>query len=496
MEIKGRTDASRMFKLLNFDEMFYNNPQAQVLNNGTLVSDKFSKEINDNIYSNADEDLNFIPTCQCGAVQGNLKEGMICDKCGTRCTSQFVDELSHDSWISIPEPMAPLMHPIWYNMLKQLTSISKSRNRSKITTTGSTSAVDIILNPEEDVPDEWIPWIRGRGFKYFYEHINEILDDFLYNCPKTKVKPLAESLIQFRKVYSDCMFSRHFPILHNSLHPKKTNGGTLNYVDKSSADIASVVIDLSAKVFTEHATQVTQRQSDKTMYNIYMGLIAYSKSLIEGKCGGKYGIVRKHAFGGRIHYSFRSVITPQADAGPLDEVILPWGIMVNGLRPIIENNLMHKHHMTPSQAIEITQRALNEHIDVVENCITEYIASRKHCGGRLPVLIGRNPTITYGSEILLYVKKFKTDPHDETIAINACVVEPMNADFDGDELYGFFIWEDKIRDALSTIHPSQIQFSNSGPGLSPLIGILKQNFICMKTFLDTDPDSTYYKEIS
>ena len=33
--------------------------------------------------------------------------------------------------------------------------------------------------------------------------------------------------------------------------------------------------------------------------------------------------------------------------------------------------------------------------------------------------------------MLLYVRDYKTDVHDETIEVNACIVGPLNMDFDG-----------------------------------------------------------------
>ena len=47
------------------------------------------------------------------------------------------------------------------------------------------------------------------------------------------------------------------------------------------------------------------------------------------------------------------------------------------------------------------------------------------------IILGRNPTLAYGSIMLLYYTDFKRDPSDETIGINACIVSPANIDFDG-----------------------------------------------------------------
>lgn len=48
--------------------------------------------------------------------------------------------------------------------------------------------------------------------------------------------------------------------------------------------------------------------------------------------------------------------------------------------------------------------------------------------------VANESTITYGSMMKLFVKDFKKDPHDETMAINACIVGRPNADFDGESI--------------------------------------------------------------
>ena len=149
---------SRLFTLLNLDEMFANTPEAKIINNETLVSQKLSKEFTDAIYSNSDGDLGFVPTCQCGYIKGTTKEGLRCPRCNTVCCSQFIDSLSHISWIGMPESMPPVMHPIWYIVLKSWTSIGRK----------NISVVDIILNPDEEVPEDLVPFIKGRGFQYLY----------------------------------------------------------------------------------------------------------------------------------------------------------------------------------------------------------------------------------------------------------------------------------------------------------------------------------------
>lgn len=55
-------------------------------------------------------------------------------------------------------------------------------------------------------------------------------------------------------------------------------------------------------------------------------------------------------------------------------------------------------------------------------------------GGHRVTSVANESTITYGSMMKLFVKDFKKDPHDETMAINACIVGRPNADFDGESI--------------------------------------------------------------
>ena len=64
-----------------------------------------------------------------------------------------------------------------------------------------------------------------------------------------------------------------------------------------------------------------------------------------------------------------------------------------------------------------------------------------------------------------------------------------------DELFAFPLWENKMRKALSAIHPSQFLFSVAEPGLSGRIGLLKQSFISMENWLYEDPDIACYEEV-
>lgn len=407
----------RLFTLINLDELFAQTPDAKIINNDTLVSQKLSKEFTDALYSNSDGELGFVPSCQCGKIKGTSKIGLLCPQCGTECSEQFIDALSHVSWIAMPEQMCPVLHPVWYFILKTWTVVGKKER----------SIIDIILNPDEEIPEDLQTIILGRGFKYFYEHHEEILNSLLYKYQKTAKKSSAKWIEIFREVYSPVMFTRHLPILHSSLHPLKCNGSTLNFVDATSKEILSAIIDLSTESFKMHSTTVSTRSLNRTMYDIYSKVMAYYKALIDEKLGGKNALLRKHCFGTRVHFSLRSVIVPQDRVLPMDHIVLPWSTIVSNLKLPIMNLLMNKHFLSFNDAIARVTNAVTQFDELVDQCIQDYIYnSLDH---KISLIMGRNPTLTLGSIIMVYVDKwgYKKNPDDDTISVNACVIRQMNA---------------------------------------------------------------------
>ncbi len=380
MKNKNQDPVMRLFTLLNLDEEFARTPGAKVINSESLVSKKLSKDFTDAIYSNSDGELGFVPSCQCGATRGAAHKGLTCPQCGTVCDSQFTDTLMHTTWLGLPDHMAPVLHPVWFAILKDWTSISK---KSK------SSIIELLLNPEDDLPEDLVPLLPpGRGFQYFYDNADTILD-VLLNKYETAFKPKAASVRIFRKYYRDCMFTRHLPILHNSLHPLKSNGGTLRYVDATSKEILSAVIDLSVETFREHSTTVSIKQSNRVLYGIYMTVFNYYQAIIKEKIGGKKAILRKHDFGSRIHFSARTVIVPHDHVLPMDEVVMPWDIMVNGLKLPIMNFLMNKYKLHCFEALSTVMRALNQYDPMVDKCISQIVD--EYPSHRIPIGLGRNP---------------------------------------------------------------------------------------------------------
>lgn len=404
----------QVFTLIDLDKLFERTPNAKVVNNDTLVGRKLSKEFADAIFSNSDGDLGFVPTCRCGKTYGLAKKGLICPECGTECSSQFVDTLSHASWIGIPAGYAPVLHPMWYMILRSWTGGSRQ----------TAPVIDAILNPDSKVPEDFIPFMKGRGFQYFYDHCEEIINILAYEYPRTAKKPVTKGIMTLYKHYKQVMFTRHIPILHSSLHPLRNSGDTLRYTDNTPKDILAAIIDLSVLTFRQHSVRSTQRQIDCTLFTIYTKIINYMHLLITQKLGEKAALIRKHDFGTRVHFSARTVVTPHDRVRPMDEVVLPWKLIVNSLKLQILNLLIFRQKMTVEDALTTFISALTNYDPLVDNVIRTILD--EFPDKKMPIALGRNPTLSYGSIMKLYVREYRKDPEDEVISINACIVKPAN----------------------------------------------------------------------
>lgn len=431
----------RHFELVDLEQVFAANPDAKVINSDCSVTKNLAKDMTDIIFSNCDGDLGFVPSCQCGNTKGVSKLGLRCPLCETEVTSRFVDSISHNTWISIPNDFPPVLHPVVYIVLREFVT-ENSRKKGADGGLGKYSVIDAFLNPSLEskksgieLSDELKVLLAGkRGFDYFYEHVDEMLDIFLHKYSKNAKKKQTAVLEEFLRKYRHLMFTRKLPLLHSSLHPVTSKAGrTLKYIDSNSGEVMKALITLNNCIDKMRRVTMSMNAINKSLYTVYTQIIEYYTSLVDnkkgGKLGGKPGMLRKHCFGSRLHFTYRAVVKPQSTPMPLDELVMPWGIMLTELKLPILNYLVHQYGLSASDAYDKYQQALTKYDKDIDACIRQFIDTSRH--GRIPVIMGRNPTIAYGSVMLLYVRDYKTDVHDETIEVNACIVGPLNMDFDG-----------------------------------------------------------------
>ena len=144
----------------------------------------------------------------------------------------------------------------------------------------------------------------------------------------------------------------------------------------------------------------------------------------------KKGSIRSEIVGGTFSFSARAVVTLDYMLRD-DEIAIPFSMAMIGYQFKIAHRLAVEHHMTLEQAyLFVSNYPRNEYVLKILNDI---IAEGQWC-----VLI-REPAINLGSIELCRIARVKDDIEDTTISLPIEPLKGWNADFDGDQLDGFFV---------------------------------------------------------
>jgi len=422
---------NKRLRLQNLEELFHETPHARIINDSRFTNAQVMGDFVRNLFYEIDSDLGFISTCECGAYRGNYYEGHVCPECGTQVSSQFTKTLGSVNWIGIPEHMPPVPHPIFFLILKEWLTKTKSNksNRAK-----KVPVIQAILNPDDSLPLSIVPIIQKQGFKYFHDHLDEIMEFFFtkYKDGKSKTSQSYMKHVPYVKhileVNRDLLFTRKLPILHPSLHPLSKEG-KVKAVDSTAGSILQVITDLSTSAYSSRRSVTSTRYVDRMLWKCYDQYIKYIETIITKKLGDKFAHLRRHNTGSRIHFSARSVIVPMLGKHMGDEVVLPWKMILNGYKYEILNVLTTRMGYSFNDAVAKHARALmnyDEEINEILNIL------KNECPFKgFPLLINRNPSLVAGSLQLVFCCSWLKNTRDNVVRISARICKAPNADFDG-----------------------------------------------------------------
>ena len=183
------------------------------------------------------------------------------------------------------------------------------------------------------------------------------------------------------------------------------------------------------------------------LLRIQTGCNEVFKYLLE-KLKGKRGFLRGNILGMRVNFSARCVIVPQAPGKSIDEITIPYLTFLELYKFQLINIYRKLHSCSYEEATKNWHNALSTFDSVFYSAMEEMI---KKAEG-LPVLLNRNPTINFGSILLMRITDVKKDLNDYTLSLNNAVLPSLGADYDGDVLNIISLIDedfDKIFEAFS-----------------------------------------------
>lgn len=413
--------------LLNLDEVFIClKEKPTIINYLSTDSEEDKHKVNTSLMSCYTSDmLSILPGCSCRMTKGESMVGQICPHCNTPVRTVIGEDVEPLNWIEAPEgPEGRLafINPIVFTILK---------NRFKKSGFCVISWLcDRRYDPQVKTPpviaklvEDKIPRGYGNFIKEFFRIIHYLteLKDFRVK------KGQKDGVLKLLNAFPDRIFSRYIPIPNRSLMiVEKTNVGT--YVDPSlikAKDAINMMIGVDAP-----DSLFTPKDKERRAFRCLDGLCQFYAKYTDDSIRGKPGIIRKHLFGSRTHFSFRAVMTSITGKHWYDEIWAPWIVGLTTFRPHVINKLINEHHYRLNDAIDLITRSVYKYHPLLDQILQQLINESPEKG--IVVLMGRNPSLHAGSLQRLRITRFKSDPLDLSASASILIVKAFNLDFDGD----------------------------------------------------------------
>lgn len=432
-------------EFVNYEEMLANLSVPPMFVNDIDVRTVKAKEyLNNLIRTEYDGDsVNVLPSCGCGELTGQhlatLK--VRCSNCNTLVVSVLERPIESNLWIRVPKGVKALINPTFWIILDN--TFKKS----------GFSVLRWLCDPYYRVPTSQLAYaaqLEGygleRGLNNFHDHFDAYVAVLFENKCYTGGPEKRDSIQQLIREFRDLIFTKYLPIPNKiAFITERTSVGTyadFNMVD--AIDAANTIVSLGESYQTPRLKKAESRATV-----CISQLAVYYNNLYRNILGGKKGWFRKHIFGTRANYSYRSVIGSITGWHLYDELHIPWTLAVSVLQLHITNKLLARGWDPNSIEEFISSKAL-EYDPLLDSIFEELIAESPHVVGTynpigvdpkdyreirgIPSLFHRNPTLHRLSMQCFFITKVKKDPSINTVSISTHCVIGMNADFDGKAL--------------------------------------------------------------
>ena len=485
-------DKLRLIHLVNLDELFHSSLNKVILTDCDFTKPGYSEYLRDHLHSKHDF-VDNVATCECEHLKSNFYIGMTCPKCHTEVTledtgSENFEE--HKVWIRLPDEILGALQPIAFFTLRRFLSYESKKAQKTDSDKVSKSSkkkpdyLEAIIDVTTPVHPDLQEFIPGKGFNYFYENFDYIMDFFLNKFKKTSRKKEVPIIKLFIQKYRDKLFCRHFPVLTSALHAvinsegQKT--GSTKYVDQYCQHVLHCATTLSFLRYKSKRHR-THKEIERLTFDAYNDLMEYDLEIIKKHLSEKRAIPRMHLFGSRLHLSFRSVISPIIGPHQVDELHIPFNVAVNTFRAEIRGRLMEGEGLNITEANNKVETALVKFDEEIYQILIGLIRSCPYKG--IPVLWVRNPVVRVGGVELMFITEIKSDIGDQTISMSSLMCPFSNADFDGDEKNGFRIPTMEMVEEFKAVHASRLYLSHNEMSVTPFITIPKLTQIAINKFL-------------
>lgn len=392
--------------------------------------------------------LSNVPSCEGEHLVGEFHKGITCPICNTVVENSLDQDMQSKIWLQTPVGMHKLINPMVWTMLSNHFKKGKFNVIQWLCDTG--------YQPPPK-PPKVLEQVKAlnikRGYNHFVKNFDNIILKLLtirdFRKEKRTGKGLMAPMEKIQQIlieYRDCVFVDFLPLPNRALLViENTNLSTFRdpIVDGAVNAIKSMV------GLDDPLLGLTPSSRENRVVRAIAQLAAYYQDFYRNSLAKKEGILRKHVYGTRCFFSFRSVISSLTADHKQEELHIPWGVGIGLLRLHLTSKLFRRGY-TPNQVLRLLNNYAQRYHPLLDELFKELIAESPYMG--LPAIFQRNPSLERGSMQRVFITKVKSDVSDPTVSMSILTVRSYNADFDGKFhcCRKTFLTDGKILRALST----------------------------------------------
>lgn len=406
-------------ELVNLNQLFTSSPiEPVILNDMSSVTVEDREKIDElttSSYHQTDVFSNR-PSCSCGNTVDGYRLGVICKVCRTPVQEMFDQELIPKVWIRAPQHVSSLINPMIWTMLSD--KFTKS-GFNLIEWLCNTDYQPTCNRPSDEI-EELLTQGVERGYNNFVMNFNKYFD-ILSNL-KHFAKKRDDSLKQLIEEERDSVFCQYLPLPNKAMMIQE-HSKVGSYIDPMVLQIIAAIKTIRS-IDTPMA-MYTQRQRENRTVKTIIKLAAFYYECYHLLLAKKQGLIRKHIFGTRCHFSTRAVISSTTTAHRYDELEISWGQGATMLKLHLMNKLLRRGY-TPNEATSLLQEYTVKYHPLLDEMFQEIINESRDNG--LYCIFVRNPSLSRSSTQRMKIVKIKTDPNDITVSLSILAVVGFNAD--------------------------------------------------------------------
>lgn len=372
---------SVLLDIVDFNRQFNTTETLPILVNDFNVETIEERErLSQMVYTHYEGDtLNILPRCECGKITGQYNVGVVCPDCNVAVMAVTERPLESILWVKPVQGVTHFMNPmIWLMLSERMTHQSVNLLRWVC------DPLMALPSNATKLPKRLFALEIERGIDAFAEHFDTYIDQFLEGDIIKGTKYQKKILKAFLERNRHKIFCHHLPI------PSKLNfiterTVTSTYVDTTMQSAVDAVWTISQ---SEHSTtKLSQKMRISRTVKANMMLAQYYEQYIGTILVGKKGMLRKHVFGARLHFTARAVIDSLSDNHVYDELHIPWSLATMLFKVHLTSKLI-KRGYTPNQCTQLLHEHAVKYNPLLDELFKELITETSH--GGIPVLFNRN----------------------------------------------------------------------------------------------------------